>query len=75
MPAGALLSRSASWPSPGATGCCPDGSDRFERFTPAARELYDSRMQRPVARLFFALPLPVGMIAVIIGMVFLLTEA
>jgi hypothetical protein len=31
-------------------------------------------MQRPVARLFFALPLPVGTIAVIIGVVFLLTE-
>ena len=40
---------------------------------PAARDLYDSRMQRPVARLFFALPLPVGTIAVIIGAVFLLT--
>ena len=45
------------------------------RFSPAARDLYDSRMQRPVARLFFALPLPVGTMAVIIGAVFLLTEA
>ena len=42
--------------------------------SPAARDLYDSRLQRPVARLFFALPLPVGTIAVIIGVVFLLTE-
>jgi ABC-type spermidine/putrescine transport system permease subunit II len=46
-----------------------------QRFSPAARELYDSRMQRPVARLFFRLPLPVGAMAVIIGAVFLLTEA
>jgi len=45
-----------------------------QRFSPAARDLYDSRMQRPVARLFFALPLPVGTISVIIGVVFLLTE-
>jgi ABC-type spermidine/putrescine transport system permease subunit II len=45
-----------------------------QRFSPAARDLYDSRMQRPVARLFVALPLPVGTIAVIIGAVFLLTE-
>ena len=44
-----------------------------QRFTPAGRELYDSRMQRPAARLLFALPLPVGTIAVIIGVVFLLT--
>jgi hypothetical protein len=43
-------------------------------FSPAGRDLYDSRMQRPVARLFFRLPLPVGTIAVIIGAVFLLTE-
>jgi hypothetical protein len=45
-----------------------------ERLTPAGQDLYDSRMQRPVARLLFALPLPVGALAVIIGMVFLLTE-
>jgi hypothetical protein len=45
------------------------------RLTPAARELYDNRMQRPVARLFFRLPLPVGTMAVIIGIVFMLTEA
>lgn len=45
------------------------------RFTPAGRELYDSRMQRPVARLFFRLPLPAGTIAVITGIVLLLTEA
>jgi hypothetical protein len=46
-----------------------------QRFSPAGRELYDSRMQRPVARFFFALPLPVGTMAVIIGAVFLLAEA
>ncbi len=46
-----------------------------QRFTPAGRELYDNRMQRPVARLFFALPLPVGVVGVIVGVVFLLTEA
>jgi hypothetical protein len=46
-----------------------------QRFSPAGRELYDSRMQRPAARLFFALPLPVGAMTVIIGVVFLLTEA
>jgi hypothetical protein len=46
-----------------------------QRFSPAARELYDSRMQRPVARLLFRLPLPVGTMAVIIGAVFLLAEA
>jgi len=45
-----------------------------QRFSPAGRELYDSRMQRPAARLLFALPLPVGTIAVMIGAVFLLTE-
>jgi ABC-type spermidine/putrescine transport system permease subunit II len=45
-----------------------------QRLTPAARDLYDSRMQRPVARLFFRLPLPVGTITVIVGVVFLLTE-
>lgn len=45
-----------------------------QRFSPVARDLFDGRMQRPVARLFFALPLPVGAIAVIIGVVFLLTE-
>jgi hypothetical protein len=45
------------------------------RLTPAGRELYDSRMQRPVARLLFAMPLPVGTLAVIIGVVFLLAEA
>ena len=44
-------------------------------FSPAARELYESRMQRPVARLFFALPLPAGTVAVIVGVVFLLSEA
>jgi hypothetical protein len=43
-------------------------------FSPAGRDLYDSRMQRPVARLFFALPLPVGTMAVIIGVVFLVSE-
>ena len=43
-------------------------------FSPAARDLFDSRMQRPMARLLFRLPLPVGTIAVIVGMVFLLTE-
>ena len=43
-------------------------------FSPAARDLFDSRMQRPVARLLFALPLPVGTMAVIVGVVFLLTE-
>ena len=45
------------------------------RLTPAGQDLHDSRMQRPVARLFFRLPLPVGTIGVIIGMIFLLTEA
>ncbi len=43
------------------------------RFSPAGRELYDSRMQRPVARLLFALPLPVGVVGVIVGVVFLLS--
>jgi hypothetical protein len=43
-------------------------------FSPVGRELYDSRMQRPVTRLFFALPLPVGTMCVIVGAVFLLTE-
>jgi hypothetical protein len=43
-------------------------------FSPAARDLYDSRMQRPVAWLLFRLPLPVGAVAVIIGVVFLLSE-
>jgi hypothetical protein len=32
-------------------------------------------MQRPAARLFFRLPFPVGAMAVIIGVIFLLTEA
>jgi hypothetical protein len=41
-----------------------------QRVTPAARDLYDSRMKRPGARLFFALPFPAGMFAVIIGVVF-----
>lgn len=45
-----------------------------QRFTPAGRELYDSRMQRPAARLLFRLPLPVGVVGVIIGAVFLVTE-
>ena len=45
-----------------------------QRFTPAGRELYDSRMQRPVARLLFALPLPVGAMGVIIGVVLLVSE-
>jgi hypothetical protein len=45
-----------------------------QRFTRAGRELYDSRMRRPAARLLFRLPLPVGTIAVIIGVVLLLTE-
>jgi hypothetical protein len=45
-----------------------------QRFTPAARELYDSRMQRPVARLLFALPLPVGTVGVIVGVVLLVSE-
>jgi hypothetical protein len=44
------------------------------RLTPAGQDLYDSRMQRPVARLLFALPLPVGGVGVIIGMVFLVSE-
>jgi hypothetical protein len=45
-----------------------------QRFSPAGRDLYDSRMQRPVARLFFRLPLPVGTTCVIIGVVLLVTE-
>jgi hypothetical protein len=45
-----------------------------QRFSPAGRELYDSRMQRPVTRLLFRLPLPAGTMAVIVGVVFLLTE-
>jgi hypothetical protein len=45
-----------------------------QSFSPAGRELYDSRMQRPVARLMFRLPLPVGTFAVLVGVVFLLTE-
>jgi hypothetical protein len=36
-----------------------------QRFTPAGRELYDSRMQHPAARL---------MLAILIGVVFLLNE-
>jgi hypothetical protein len=44
------------------------------RFSPAARDLYDSRMQRPITRLLFRLPLPVGTMGVIIGVVFLLSE-
>jgi hypothetical protein len=44
------------------------------RLTPAGQDLYDSRMQRPVARLLFRLPLPVGTTAVIIGVIFLVTE-
>jgi hypothetical protein len=46
-----------------------------QRFTPAGRELYDSRMQRPVTRLLFALPLPVGAMGVIVGVVLLVSEA
>jgi hypothetical protein len=45
-----------------------------QRFTPAGCELFDSRMQRPVARLLFALPLPVGAMAMIVGVVFLVAE-
>jgi hypothetical protein len=45
-----------------------------QRFTPAGRELYDSRTQRPVARFLFRLPLPVGTVAVIVGVVLLFTE-
>jgi hypothetical protein len=45
-----------------------------ELFSPAGRELYDSRMQRPAARLLFRLPLPVGAMGVIIGVVLLVGE-
>jgi hypothetical protein len=45
------------------------------RLTPAGQDLHDSRMQRPAARLLFRLPLPAGVFAVILGVVFLLTEA
>jgi hypothetical protein len=44
------------------------------RLTPAGQDLYDSRMQRPVVRFFFRLPLPVGTMAMIVGVVFLLAE-
>jgi hypothetical protein len=45
-----------------------------QRFSPAAQDLFDSRMQRPVARLLFRLPLPVGAMGVIVGVVLLVGE-
>jgi hypothetical protein len=45
-----------------------------QRFSPAGRDLYDSRMQRPTARLLFQLPLPVGTMGVIVGVVLLVGE-
>lgn len=45
-----------------------------EKATPVGRERYDSLMKRPIVNRLFKMPTPLGGVAVLIGLVYLIAE-